>query len=87
MNRQNEHGQKLRVEDLRHETAFNIMRTGNFMAAKASQFFRAFDLTVAQFNILLALSTGNGNVTQVELGRRLVVSSASITSVLDNLEG
>ena len=87
MNLKNELEEKLPVEDLRHETALNIVRTGNLMAAKASQLFRTFDLAEAQFNVLLALSTGNGDVTQAELGKRLVVTRASITSVHDKLEG
>ncbi|HIA47131.1 MAG TPA: MarR family transcriptional regulator, partial [Candidatus Hydrogenedentes bacterium] len=48
--------------------------------------FRQFDLTEAQFNVLFSLKFATGNVTQAELGKRLVVTRASVTSVLDKLE-
>ena len=48
--------------------------------------FAQFDLTEAQFNVLFALKFATENITQAELGKRLVVTRASITSVLDKLE-
>ena len=72
------------VKDLRHETVLNIARTGKIVAERASRLFRTFDVTEAQFNVLLALSSGNGDVTQSELGKRLVVTRASITPYSTN---
>ena len=73
-------------KDLRHETVLSIVRTANLLSARAAQLFRRFDLTEAQFNVLFALKFSEGDVTQAELGKRLVVTRASITSVLDKLE-
>lgn len=72
---------------MRHEAVLNVVRTANLLSAKAAQLFRTYDLTEAQFNVLFALKFSGGNITQAELGKRLVVTRASITSVLDKLEG
>ncbi len=72
--------------DIRHEAVLNIVRTSNLLSLRAAQIFRGFDLTEAQFNVLFSLHFTKGNVTQAELGKRLVVTRASITSVLDKLE-
>lgn len=72
--------------DIRHEAVLNIVRTANLLSARAAQLFRQFDLTEAQFNVLFALHFAGDDITQSELGKRLVVTRASITSVLDKLE-
>ena len=74
------------ITDLRHETVLNIVHTANTLAVAALRLFRRFDLTEAQFNVLFALKYKNVTITQSELGKRLVVTRASITSVLDKLE-
>jgi MarR family 2-MHQ and catechol resistance regulon transcriptional repressor len=83
---QDELGLRAPFQDLRHETVLNIVRTATVLSAKASQLFRSHDLTEAQFNVLFALKFTDGDITQAELGKRLVVTRASITSVLDKLE-
>lgn len=72
--------------DLRHETLLNVIHTANLLASAGSALFRRFDLTEAQFNVLFALKYKIGDITQSGLGKRLVVTRASITSVLDKLE-
>lgn len=72
--------------DLRHETLLNVVRTANLIAARAAQLFRRFGLTEAQFNALFALKFAGDGITQAELGKRLVVTRASVTSLLDKLE-
>lgn len=73
--------------DLRHETLLNVVRTANLIAARAAQLFRQYGLTEAQFNALFALKFAGDGITQAELGKRLVVTRASVTSLLDKLEG
>jgi MarR family transcriptional regulator, 2-MHQ and catechol-resistance regulon repressor len=75
------------IQDIRHELVLNIVRTATVMAIKGEILFRRFDLTEAQFNVLFALKYKNNEWTQSDLGKRLVVTRASITSVLDKLEG
>ena len=72
--------------DLRHETILNIVRTSNLLLLEGSGLFRRYGLTQAQYNVLFALKFKRRNLTQSELGKRLVVTRASITSVLDKLE-
>lgn len=69
-----------------HEAVLSIVRTGSILTNAGEQLFRRFDLTEAQFNVLFSLKYNPRNVTQSDLGRRLVVTRASITSVLDRLE-
>ena len=86
MELQHELGLQAPFKDIRHEAVLNVVRTATLLSAKASQLFRKYDLTEAQFNVLFALKFSSGETTQAELGKRLVVTRASITSVLDKLE-
>ena len=72
--------------DLRHEAMLNIVHTANQLALAGEALFRRFDLTQAQFNVLFALKYKQIELTQSGLGQRLVVTRATITSVLDKLE-
>lgn len=74
------------MEDFRHEAVLNIVRTSTLMSQKGAVLFRRFDLTEAQFNVLFVLRYKERMLTQSDLGKRLVVSRASVTSVLDKLE-
>ena len=75
------------IRDVRHEAMLNIVRTANVLSAKGAALFRGYGLTEAQFNALFALKYKGSDWTQSDLGRRLVVTRASVTSVLDKLEG
>jgi len=86
MSLQDELGLQEPFDDKRHETVLSIVRTANLLSNVAGQLFREFGLTEAQFNVLFALKYTTGDITQAELGKRLVVTRASITSVLDKLE-
>lgn len=86
MELQHELGLQSPFKDISHEAVLNVVRTANLLSAKAAQLFRQYDLTEAQFNVLFALKFTEENITQAELGKRLVVTRASITSVLDKLE-
>ena len=74
------------IEDIRHEVVLNLVRTATLIAQKGGLLFRRFDLTEAQFNVLFALKYKKSDWTQSDLSKRLVVTRASITSVLDKLE-
>ena len=74
------------ISDLRHEAILNIIHTANLIAAAGAAFFRRYDLTEAQFNVLFSLKHKNCELTQSALSLRLVVTRASVTSVLDKLE-
>ena len=74
------------MSDVRHEAVLNVVRTANVLALRGAALFREHDLTEAQFNVLFALKYKQRPWTQSDLGRRLVVTRASVTSVLDKLE-
>jgi MarR family transcriptional regulator, 2-MHQ and catechol-resistance regulon repressor len=74
------------MQDIRHEAVLNVVRTANLLALRGAALFRDHDLTEAQFNVLFALKYKTRPWTQSDLGRRLVVTRASVTSVLDKLE-
>jgi MarR family 2-MHQ and catechol resistance regulon transcriptional repressor len=73
-------------QDIRHEAMLGLVRTATLASALAGKILRQYDLTEAQFNVLFALKYKTRALTQVELGRRLVVTRATVTSVLDRLE-
>lgn len=74
------------MEDVRHEMVLNIVRTAALLGTHGAALFREHGLTEAQFNVLFALKYKQRPWTQSDLGKRLVVTRASITSVLDKLE-
>jgi len=69
-----------------HEALLNIVRTAQVLAKHGQVFFQRYDLTEAQYNVLIVLKLEGRPLTQVELGDRLVVSRANITALLDKLE-
>lgn len=74
------------IVDVRHEAVLNVVRTATVLGTKGTALFRRFGLTEAQFNVLFALKYKTRDWTQSDLGRRLVVTRASVTSVLDKME-
>ena len=82
-----EFGLPERFEDARYDAVSNIVRTAGCLKLVGAQILRGFGLTEAQFNVLLLLKDKERDLTQTDLGERLGVTRASITSVLDRLEG
>ena len=74
------------MEDPQHEAVLSVVRTASLLSLKGADLFRRFDLTEAQFNVLFSLKYKEKVWTQSDLGKRLVVTRASVTSVLDKLE-
>lgn len=74
------------MEDPLHEAVLSVVRTASLLSLKGADLFREFGLTEAQFNVLFSLKYKEKLWTQSDLGKRLVVTRASVTSVLDKLE-
>ena len=74
------------INTKRHEALLNIVRTGNVIWTLSDGFFSPFDLTEAQYNILIVLKLENKRLNQVEIGERLISSRANITLILDKME-
>lgn len=74
------------LDDIRRAAVLSIVHTANMIAQAGVALFRQYGLTEAQFNVLFSLKYKESEVTQSDLGERLVVTRASVTSVLDKLE-
>ena len=74
------------VHDPHHEVFIGVQRASNVLGAVMYDLCHRFDLTVAQFNVMLLIKYREHELTQSDLGKLLVVTRASITSVLDKLE-
>ncbi len=75
------------LESFRHEALLNIVRTASCLEKIAQSFFAQFDMTEAQYNILIVLKIEGRSLTQIELGERVVSSRPNVTVLLDRLEG
>ncbi len=66
---------------------FNLLRTHNHLAPFIDAELRRQRLTAAQFNTLLVLrGAGPQGLLMGEIGRRLVVTKANVTGLIDRLE-
>ncbi len=74
------------IQDVRHEAVLSVVRTANVLAVAGANLFRRHNLTEAQFNALFALKYKQRPWTQSDLGKSLLVTRASVTSILDKLE-
>jgi MarR family 2-MHQ and catechol resistance regulon transcriptional repressor len=65
----------------------NILRTYKYVSPFIDNSLRELNLTNAKFNVLLVLyAAGSGGLPLGEIGRRLVVTKANITGLIDRLE-
>jgi len=62
-----------------------LMRAAASVSERANHHLGDYDLTTSQFGVLEALYH-LGTLSQVELARKLLLSTANITTVLQNLE-
>ena len=74
------------IDSIRHEALLNIVRTASLIEKISGAFFGKFHITEAQYNILIVLKLEGRELTQIEIGERLVTSRANITSLIDRLE-
>ena len=66
----------------------SIVRAHQILLARVHTSLMPFDLTFAQYEALMLLSfTKRGNMPLGKMGKRLQVHPASITNVIDRLEG
>lgn len=66
----------------------SVMRAHQILLARVHQALTPFDVTFAQYEALMLLSfTKNGRMPLGKIGQRLQVHPASVTNVIDRLEG
>jgi DNA-binding MarR family transcriptional regulator len=87
MNLKKELGLDQAIETTEHECLLNILYTTTMLSKASYVYFRQYGITDAQFNVLIQLHYAKQpGLSQVDLGRRLVVNKADMTGIIDRLE-
>jgi DNA-binding MarR family transcriptional regulator len=72
---------------LEEEAALNLVRTNEFLLQRQSEFFKPYQLTGTQYNILRILrGAGKDGVTCSQAAERMVAADPDITRLMDRLE-
>jgi DNA-binding MarR family transcriptional regulator len=79
---------KLHTPQNKYEEALlNLVATSEIIRKIGDRFFCQFDLTRSQFNILVLLKgSGQAGLTQVQIGREMIVTASNISTHLARLE-
>jgi len=65
----------------------NLARTHEFVQRRMAEFFKRFQLTATQYNILRILrGAGTGGISCSEAAGRMVTADSDVTRLLDRLE-
>ena len=87
MNLKEELGLAQPLETVENECLLSILFTATILYKISYKFFKKFDLSDAQFNVIMQLSYAEeSSLSQVELSRRLVVNKTDMTGIIDRLE-
>jgi DNA-binding MarR family transcriptional regulator len=71
---------------LRYRALLQLLRTADSLWNSSRLFFARWDLSPSQFNVLNLLSDEPGGLSQIELGRRLIMHRSNVTGLVDRLE-
>ena len=75
------------IASLNHEALLSLVRTSTLMQKLSDRFFSRFNLTDAQFNILMILKEyGGEGLSQQELSEHLIVTKSNMVGLVDRLE-
>ncbi len=75
------------IETGEHECILNVLYTATMLYRASYLYFRQYGITDVQFNVLIQLYYANQEgLSQIDLGRRLVVNKANMTGIIDRLE-
>ena len=73
--------------NIREEALLDLVATSEILRKIADRFFSEWGLTRAQFNILILVREGGKEgLTQVQIGKEMIVTAANISSHMDRLE-
>ncbi len=87
MNLKEELGLDQAVKTIEHECLLNILYTATMVYKASYAYFKRYGITDSQFNVLIQLRYAeHRGLSQVNLGRRLVVNKADMTGIIDRLE-
>src|SRR3990170_1775937 len=68
------------------ETVMNLARTGDLLVRRIADLVQPFDLTPSSGLVLGILADAESHLPPNEIAERLILSRASVTSLLDSLE-
>ena len=71
---------------IRYQALLLILRTADVLWNASHAFFARWDVSPSQFNVLNLLSDRPGGLSQIELGRQLIVHRSNVTGLVDRLE-
>jgi len=72
---------------LEQEVYLSILRTASELCYAVDQFFRPFDITPSQYNVLRILrGAGTGGLCRNEISERMVTATPDMTRLLDRME-
>jgi len=70
----------------RYQALLQLLRTADTLWNASRVFFGRWDLGPSQFNVLNLLSDQPNGLSQVELGRLLIMHRSNVTGLVDRLE-
>jgi MarR family 2-MHQ and catechol resistance regulon transcriptional repressor len=73
-------------EDDRHEALIGMWWTATLLRRASRRTFKELGMTEARFNLLRILKYTELPVTQNEIGKKMLVDKANVTSLVDGLE-
>ena len=83
----NEIRQSKAFDSIEEEAALNLARTHEFLQQRSAEFFKQFQLTATQYNILRILrGAGKDGISCSQAAERMVTADPDITRLLDRLE-
>jgi DNA-binding MarR family transcriptional regulator len=72
---------------LEQEVYLSILRTASELSYAVDQFFRPFDITPSQYNVLRILrGAGTDGLCRNEISQRMVTATPDMTRLLDRME-
>ena len=72
---------------LEQEVYLSILRTASELSYAVDLFFRSFDITASQYNVLRILrGTGEEGLCRNEISERMVTATPDMTRLLDRME-
>jgi DNA-binding MarR family transcriptional regulator len=70
----------------RYQALLQLLRTADTLWNSSRVFFARWDLSPSQFNVLNLLNDKPDGMSQIELGRRLIMHRSNVTGLIDRLE-
>jgi DNA-binding MarR family transcriptional regulator len=72
---------------LEQEVYLSVLRTASELSYAVDQFFRSFDITPSQYNVLRILrGAGTDGLCRNEISERMVTATPDMTRLLDRME-